>query len=202
MGKMKMPISGTFRVFINWLVLILIIHFLIKHLLLHNNFKKNELDKREEFNNYCNKLLTSNAEGYIDTSSTTMKSELQKYIDDKNLFSDNKNDTDTSNKNELNGFDKMYNEQNIPDFKQEKTNLNNFFDTKPIDNQCYKNTDPKINLKSKENMLNTDFNKPDMWLYDNENIMNGGNINDSLLAYDNLNDSYALFDDNNIVSKC
>ena len=41
-----------------------------------------------------------------------------------------------------------------------------------------------------------------MWLYDDENIMNGGNINDKLVAFDSFNDGYASFTDNNIITKC
>ena len=41
-----------------------------------------------------------------------------------------------------------------------------------------------------------------MWLYDDENIMNGGSINNNLVAYDNFDSIYASFDDNNIITKC
>ena len=194
-----MPIAGTFRKFINWVVFILIVHFLLKHLLLHNNFKNNELEQKEEFSEYCNKIL---ADGYIDTaSSSNMKNELQRYIEDKNFFeNDNKNEIEVDAT--LSGIDNLETTQASPNFSNENTNLNNFFESNPVKSQCYHNNEPKNDKMTKESTLNNEFNKPDMWLYDNENIMNGGSINDNLVAFDNFNSDFASFDDSNIITKC
>ena len=54
-----MPIAGTIRKFINWLLFIIIVHFLLKHLLLENSIKQKESEKNEEFSDYCNKILST-----------------------------------------------------------------------------------------------------------------------------------------------
>ena len=102
---------------------------------------------------------------------------------------------------EVSDFDATKNNESSANFTDEKTNLNDFFVTKQK-KKCNTNKDPEIDKNTKDYKLNNEFNKPDMWLYDDENIMNGGNINDNLVAFDSFNDGYASFTDNNIITKC
>lgn len=191
-----MPIAGTIRKFINWLLFIIIVHFLLKHLLLENSIKQKDL-KNEEFSDYCNKILS---ESIVDTSSN-MKNELQQYIEEKNFFgNETKNDVEIDKS--INGLDNLESNQASSNFTNENTNLTNFFETNPVKSQCYNSKEPKNEKKTKEAVLNNEFSKPDMWLYDNENIMNGGIINDSLVGYDNFNSDFASYDDSNILTKC
>ena len=184
-------IKSTLFIFINWLVFILIVHFLLKHFLLYKENENKMLNNKEEFSEYCNSILHN-----CDNSpSKDMKQELQKYIDD-HILLDKKRDTDENN---VNGFDEISTNESSANFSDEKTDLTDLVYTKK---KNIKNKDPVINQNTKKNKLNNDFNNPNMWLYEDENIMNGGNINDNLVAYDNFNDGYASFDDNNIITKC
>ena len=184
-------IKSTLFIFINWLVFILIAHFLLKHFLLYNEHQKKILDNKEEFSEYCNSIL----QNCDNEPSKDMKQELQKYIDD-HIFLEKKRDND---ENSVSGFDDISTNESSANFSDEKTDLNDFLNKKKKNNT---NKDPVINLHSKKNKLNNEFSNPDMWLYDDENIMNGGNINDNLVAFDSFNDGYASFDDNNIITKC
>ena len=179
---MKSQIASTIRIFINCLIFILIVHLLIKHFLLHNNFIRNKENTKEEFTQYCNDILKES----VDNS---MKDDLQKYLDGQDFLE----------KNEIDDIDNLDNIHEAPsDLSLDKKK--SYYDSEPVKNFHKITNDPKNEQYNKK--LNNDFDKPDMWLYDDENIMNGGNINDNLVAYDNFNSGFASFDDNNIITKC
>ena len=77
--------------------------------------KQKDLEKNEEFSDYCNKILS---ESIVDTSSN-MKNELQQYIEEKNFFG-NETKNDVVIDKSINGLDNLESKQSPSNFTNEK----------------------------------------------------------------------------------
>ena len=108
----------------------------------------------------------------------------------KNLYSNNNFDINPKKKEE-----NIINFNSINDNENENDKIKDVYDNLICN---YKQYDKKKLINNDEHILegggNLLYYSPDAWIYENEDINNGGFINDNLIAYDNMaNTNTAVF---------
>lgn len=187
-------------------LLIFISHLFIRYLLIdvnRNNIKLNKNNESTEIvsddhiikeklddNNLTNTEsdIENDSDDSIDLSK--MKNELQNYIvNNKQIYKDNK-DSVVPNANCKTEASADFNNDNgaLSQYFKNQVNTNDILlYNEPKEKQVYIDETPKINNKSKSALEQSDYS----WSYNDENIMNGGEIGDGLFGYDSLDGQYA-----------
>lgn len=208
------------------LILIFIIHLIIKHILLRENIhkkikflqKENEPIFKNRIEDFIstqedtqensisivkNELDTDNMEKqlleYMDKNEDIYKQKTDIYLEpkEKEIVKPDANLSDYSSSNfgnENMGLDKYY--EKVVDISKEIHVPNQMFPKKK------EMKDPQINLNTKE-PNNYQQDSKINWEYNDENIMNGGEITDGIYGWDSSTYSqYASLSDNSTILPC
>ena len=213
----------TIKIIIFSLIIIFIIHFSIKHLLLREQIYKKLKNKKittvdlpdiqESFvedDCPCNNFVIEpnsnecNANEYNENNDeNNMEQQLLNYMQNNadiyKVNADTKNDINVDTKNDINL-------NTITKSNNEKSNLEKYYEpvvditkeiTIPNDKKPKKKNikEPTFSLNSKE-PVNEYKDTEVLWEYSDENIMNGGAINNDLYGWDSTtNSQYATLND-------
>lgn len=144
-----------------------------------------------QFDNYNETIET-----FEDSSNQQLNK--QKEVDEfniENIKNDLENYLDSQNQQNYT-IDQQYKNSNFGD---EKTNLQDNYDTSFFEQSQEKKNDPEGNLyknakKTKLDSCNTQNKlRYEEWVYKDENTMNGTELFDGIFAYDNMVDNYCSF---------
>ena len=155
---------NTLKTILASLLIILIIHFFLKNILLHNELNK-DIENFEKYNIANTKINCTN------DNLSNMKDDLLDFINDNSKIYENDYNNMSLSDN-MQSFDNLYNHNSNADFKSNLTNLDSFFEKKTI---CESNNSNELEKIDKCNN--------DAWQYENENIMNGGEISSGLHGF-------------------
>lgn len=177
--------TSTFKILFYSLLFIFIIHFLLKNILLHFEMK-NEIEEYETYNIGDNNVSQcDNAPGMKNTL-TDMKKDLLEFLDEnESIYSENKQNN-LNIKNNSTEFDPLAKNQENADFSSNLSDLDKFFEKNSI---CEPSSQIELNTKNPKKCENNN-----QWEYQDENIMNGGAIQDGLFGFDNIDSNWAQCD--------
>ncbi len=181
----------------------------IVHKLSDSEDKVDSINSKENFTN--NKDLKNKDDNVNDMDS--MKDDILSFLENNNdLYNDDQN-----NQNNDSALDKNMNQDLKLSHNYEKSEfsgissspLDHFFQNNNLDGAIeYKEMSkkkndiiqPQIDLQTKDKIYIDDNTfdkssciKPDIWKYQDENIMNGGQIDGGLTAWDNLDSGLAMY---------
>lgn len=187
----------TFKSIIYALIAILLIHLIIQFIQ-KNNTK--DIEKIEVFDNICqdNNLKSKKSKDNLDKKSNQIinnnnlleiKDDLKSFLDNNDIFLKSNDDIYQPQDKQIQFADSQIDNQ--------KTEIDKFFETNNLDKeikQDYKKfQEPTINLSNKKKM-DVDLDDPNfgnnqIWKYDNEDIMNGGEFQKGVTGWDNNTNS-------------
>ena len=181
---------STFKTLIYSLLIILIIHFFLKNILLQYEISA-DIEKFEKYNIGNNNTSECTKPANIN-SLNNMKDDLLNFIN-----SDHADIYDIKNHDGINdmGNDPSFDTNNSSDFDSNLTNLDKFFENTQLCDESVTVDDNKSQTNETKSCISNN------WEYDNENIMNGGEISNGLQGFDSLNNSWALCDNQESI-KC
>lgn len=177
-----------------------------------NNSKDTNQDINRDMNKDINKDNISflfenkkNEKKIIKEDFSNMKQDILSFLENNNDIYNH--DTKNSDNNELPSFDNK-NMVETTNFSNKNTGLDNFFKNSDSTEYNYEQPkkkvtiqEPQINLQTKEKIYidsdtldNPSCVKPDVWKYQDENIMNGGEMSGGLTAWDNTDNGLAIYE--------
>ena len=188
----------TFKSITYALIAILLIHLIIQFIQKNNN---KEVEKIEVFNNSdCQddyQRSKKKTKEDVDKKSnqvnnnnlSEIKDDLKSFLDNNDIFLKSNDDNYQPQDKQIQFADSQIDNQ--------KTEIDKFFETNNLDKeikQDYKKfKEPTVNLSNKKKM-EVDLNDPNfgnnqIWKYDNEDIMNGGEFQKGVTGWDNTTNS-------------
>ena len=207
----------TFILSIQSILIITILHFLIKNYLLSLKIMNRKMQNNDILEKPVSKNIVMdiqniekdeiNMENVENFNEESMKKELESYLEEETaaevISEENTHPIDKiqgSNSLDTLASANLINQDSDLDsyFQIEKHGENKHYfnkemaqdimpkDCKKVDNSCKK---PVTENVSTENV--STYNE---WVYDNENIMNGGEIFNGITAYDDMDGGYATYD--------
>lgn len=163
---------------------------------------------KENFSN--NKDSKSKNENLNDMD--TMKDDILSFLENNNDLYNNESNNDSPIDKNMNQELKLSHNYEKSDFSGiSNSSLDSFFENNNLEGSIeYKDTNknkkksviinPQIDLQTKEKIYVDDNTfdkssciKPDIWKYQDENIMNGGQMEGGLTAWDNLDSGLAMY---------
>ena len=187
----------TFKSIIYALIAILLIHLIIQFIQ-KNNTK--DIEKIEVFDNpECqdNNFKSMKSKDNLDKKSNQannnnlleIKDDLKSFLDNNDIFLKSNNDNYQPQDKQIQFADSQIDNQ--------KTEIDKFFETNNLDKEikqdCKKFKEPSINLSNKKKMEvdldDPNFGNNQIWKYDNEDIMNGGEFQKGITGWDNTTSS-------------